>query len=109
MKEKISFEDFKKLDLRVGKILDIEDIDGADKLYKFTIGLGKEIGKRTICAGIKKHYSKGDLKGKKVVVLTNLEPRKLKGIVSEGMILAACSEDDSEIIFIAPERDIEEG
>jgi len=93
MKEKISFEDFKKLDLRVGKILDIEDIDGADKLYKFTIGLGKEIGKRT----------------KKVVVLTNLEPRKLKGIVSEGMILAACSEDDSEIIFIAPERDIEEG
>jgi methionyl-tRNA synthetase len=107
MKDKISISDFAKLDLRVGKILKIEDIEGADKLYNLTISLGDE--KRTILAGIKKHYSKEELLEKKVVIIANLEPRKMKGLVSEGMLLAALSEDESEVIFLTPEKDIKEG
>jgi len=64
MAEKISFQDWQKIDLRVGKILEVEDVEGADKLYKLIVDVGKEIGKRTICAGIKQRYSKKELKGK---------------------------------------------
>jgi len=109
MTEIISFSDWGKLDLRVGKILKVEDIEGADKLYKLTVDLGNEIGKRTICAGIKEHYTKEELKGKKVIVFVNLTPRKLRGIMSEGMILAACSEDESKVILLIPEKDIDVG
>ena len=105
----VNFEDWSKLDLRVGKVFEVEDIEGADKLYKFTIDLGSEIGKRTICAGIKLYYSKEELLGKKVVVFVNLKPRKMRGIESEGMILAACTTDESEVRLITPEKDIEVG
>jgi len=107
MTEIISFSDWEKLDLRVGRILKVEDIEGADKLYKLTIDIGSE--KRIICAGIKENYSKEELKGKKVIVFVNLAPRKLKGIESQGMILAACNEDESEVILLVPEKDIEVG
>ncbi len=93
MTEEIKFSDWQKLDIRVGKILSIEDIEGADKIYKLSVDLGKELGKRTVVAGIKPHYSKEELKGKKCVIFTNLEPRKIKGIESQGMILAAVKED----------------
>lgn len=105
----IPFSDWEKIDLRVGKILKVEDIENADKLYKLEVDLGKEIGKRTVCAGIKKHYSKDELKNKKVIVFTNLAPRKLKGIESQGMILAAVNEDESKVILLSPEKDIEVG
>ena len=105
--EEVNFQDWSKLDLRVGKILKIEDIENADKLYKLEVDLGKE--KRTLVAGIKQHYEKKELKGKKCVILSNLEPKKLKGIESNGMILAAVSEDESECVLLAPEKDIEEG
>ncbi len=107
MKPEISFEDFEKLDLVVGQIIEIEEIAGADKLYKLSIDIGEEI--RTVCAGIKKYYSKDDLKGKKIILLANLAPRKLKGITSEGMILAAVNKEESEIVLLAPETDIEIG
>jgi len=107
MSEIINFSDWEKLDLRVGKIVKVEDIEGADKLYKLTVDIGSE--KRTVCAGIKKHYSKDELKGKKIILFTNLTPRKLKGIESQGMVLAAVSEDESEVILLAPEKDIEVG
>ncbi|MDP2628861.1 MAG: methionine--tRNA ligase subunit beta [Nanoarchaeota archaeon] len=109
MKPTISFEDFEKLDLRVGKIIKIEEIPEADKLYKLTVDLGKELGKRTICAGIKKYYPKEELKNKKIVVITNLAPRKLKGIESQGMLLAASDDKKAEVILISPEKDIETG
>lgn len=105
----VSFDEWSKLDLRVGKILEVEDIEGADKLYKFVVDLGDRIGKRTICAGIKEYYSKDDLKNKKVIIFVNLTPRKLRGIESQGMILAACTEDETEVILISPEKDIEVG
>ena len=120
----ISFPDWQKLDLRVAKILKVEDIEGADKLYKIEVDIGNEIGKskseistdssskpnrRTICAGIKKYYSKDELKGKKIIVFTNLASRKMKGIESQGMLLAAVSEDESSVVLLAPEKDAEVG
>lgn len=91
-KEKISFADFQKLDLRVAKILNVEDIEGADKLYKLTIDLGKELGERIIVAGIKDFYNKEELKNKKIIVVANLEPKKLRGTESNGMLLAVVKE-----------------
>jgi methionyl-tRNA synthetase len=109
MENIVNFSDWEKLDLRVGKILEAEDIEGADKLWKLTVDLGKEIGKRTVCAGIKKHYTQKELKGKKIILFANLAPRKLKGIESQGMILAAVNSDESKVILLSPEKDIEIG
>jgi len=108
-KEQISFPDWEKIDLRVGKIVKAEDIENADKLYKLTIDLGKEIGKRVVCSGIKQHYNKDELKGKKIILFVNLAPRKMKGIESQGMILAAVNEDESKVVLIQPDKDIELG
>lgn len=105
----ISFDEWCKLDLRVGKIIKIEDIENADKLYKLTIDLGKEIDKRTVCAGIKKYYSKDELKNKKIILFVNLAPRMMKGVESQGMILAAENEDKTKVVLISPEKDIEVG
>lgn len=105
----IEFSDWQKINLRVGKILKAEDIEGADKLYKLDVDLGKEIGKRTLCAGIKKYYSKSELKGKKIVVVENLAPRKMKGIESQGMLLAAVSDDESSVVLVDPGKDSKEG
>jgi len=109
MAEKISFQDWQKIDLRVGKILEVEDVEGADKLYKLTVDVGNEIGKRIICAGIKQHYSKKELKGKKIIFFVNLEPRKMRGIESQGMLLACVTDDESSVVLISPEKDIEIG
>jgi len=103
----VSFDEWSKLDLRVAQIIEVEDIEGADKLYKLTLDLGDE--KRIVCAGIKKHYSKEELKGKIVIVFVNLTPRKLKGIESQGMLLAAVNQDESKVILISPEKDIDVG
>jgi len=108
-KKQVSFQEWSKLDLRVAKILNVEDIEGADKLYKLKIDLGKDLGKRTIVAGIKQYYKKEELKDKLIIVFVNLESRVMKGIKSEGMLLAAVSEDKSKITLIIPEKDIEVG
>jgi len=99
----ISFEDFQKLNLRVAEILEIEDIEGADKLYKLTIDVG-ELGQRTICAGIKEFYSKDELQNKKIIVVVNLAPRKMREIESRGMLLAA--DENGKPILITPEKDV---
>ena len=104
-KELISYEDFKKLDIRIGKVETVEKVPKADKLYKLSIDLGTE--KRTLVAGLAEHYKVDDLKGKKIVVLTNLEPRKLKGITSQGMLLAAVEGDNVSIII--PDKDLPPG
>ena len=105
----VEFSDWQKLDLRVAEIINVEDIEGADKLYKLTLDVGSEIGERVICAGIKEYYSKKELKGKKIVVFVNLKPRLMKGIESQGMLLAAVSDDHSKVVLISPEKDIENG
>jgi len=85
--EGVSFDYFKKLDIRVGEIKEAEKIEGTDKLLVLKVDLGSE--RRQLVAGIAETYSKEDLIGKRVVVLTNIEPKILKGKKSEGMLLAA--------------------
>ena len=91
--ENVKFSDWEKLDLRIGEIVDVENIEGADKLYKLSVDIGKE-KPITLCAGIKEFYSKEDLIGKKIVVFVNLEPKTLRGVESQGMILAAGNNED---------------
>ena len=107
-KPTINYEDFEKLDLRVAEIKEVEDIEGADKLYKLTLDVG-ELGERTICAGIKQHYTKEELKSKKIILLANLSPKKIYGIESQGMLLAAVDKNNNKVILIQPESDIENG
>lgn len=83
----ISIDDFSKVELKVGEVIECNKIEGADKLLVSKIKIGKEI--RQIVSGIAKHYTPGEMIGKKVVVVTNLKPVKLRGVLSEGMILAA--------------------
>ncbi|MEE9379030.1 MAG: methionine--tRNA ligase [Candidatus Lokiarchaeia archaeon] len=104
-KELISYEDFKKLDIRVALVEEVEKVPKADKLYKLSIDLGTE--KRTLVAGLAEHYKIDDLKGKKIAVLTNLEPRKLRGILSEGMLLAAVEGENVSILI--PDKDLPPG
>lgn len=88
----ISFDDFLKVELKVGTVMDAEDVEGSEKLIKLKVDLGEE-EPRQILAGVRKWYSLKDLVGKQVVIVANLEPRKMMGLESEGMILAADSED----------------
>ncbi|HLC31176.1 MAG TPA: methionine--tRNA ligase [Candidatus Nanoarchaeia archaeon] len=104
----ISYEEFSKMQLKVGKILKVEDHPNAEKLLVLSVDLG-EPTPRTIVAGLKKHYKKESLLNKKAIFVANLQPATLRGIESQGMILAAVSEDESQIIFLTPEKDIKEG
>ena len=106
-KEIIPFKEWRKLDIRVAKILEVKQHPNADKLYLLTVDLGKE--KRTLVAGLKEHYKPEDLQDKLCVVFTNLEPATIRGVKSEGMILAAVSADEKDVIIIIPEKDIELG
>ncbi len=92
----ISFDDFQKIDLRVAKILNAEKIENSDKLIKLIIDLGSE--KRTIVAGIGKKYTPKDLIDKLIVIVANLEPKNIKGIQSEGMLLAVDSQNGPVLI-----------
>lgn len=87
----IKLEDFKKLDLRIGKILRAEKIEGSDKLIKIEVNIGQE--NRILVAGIGTKYHPQDLIGQLIVVLVNLEPKEIKGIKSEGMLLAVDSQN----------------
>jgi methionine--tRNA ligase beta chain len=101
----ISFEDFQKVDLRVGKILEVEKIEKSEKLLKLIVDLGKE--KRQLVAGIGKYYRPEDLIGKEIVVVANLEPKKIRGIESQGMILAA--DVNGEPVILSPEKEVAPG
>ena len=91
MKPIINIEDFAKLDLRVGKVLDCVEKEGSEKLLKLTVDFGEE-GTRTIFSGIKQWYSPEEIKGKQFIFCINLEPRKMMDEFSEGMLLAAGGE-----------------
>ncbi len=103
----VSFENWQKLDLRVAEILEVEAIEGADKLYKIKIDLGTET--KILVAGLKPHYNKQELEGKRIIVFCNLEPRIIKGIESKGMILAAVNGDKSEVKLLQPDGIVELG
>ena len=106
MSNEIEYEDFSKINLRVGEIISADNIDGADKLLKLTVNLG-ELGDKEIFAGIKKFYKADDLVGLKTLVVENLKPKKMKFGTSSGMVLAADS--DGDIIVIEASSKIKNG
>ncbi len=107
--ETIKFLDWQKLDLRTAKILEVENVEGADKLYKLNIDLGKELGKRTLVAGLKPYYKPEQLKNKICIVFTNLEPKIIRGIKSHGMLLASSDEKENKVHLLQPDGEIELG
>jgi methionine--tRNA ligase beta chain len=102
----INYDDFKKVELKVGKILEAEDVPGAGKLLKLKVDVGGET--RQLVAGIKKQYTAADLVGKLVAVVVNLEPRMVMGVESQGMVLAA-SDDSSGPIILTLEKPVKPG
>ncbi|HOF44820.1 MAG TPA: methionine--tRNA ligase subunit beta [Candidatus Pacearchaeota archaeon] len=103
--EMINFEDFVKIDLRIGKIIEAEKVEGSSKIIKTTVDLGEE--KRQILAGIGKFYTPEELINKIVIVVANLSPKKIMGMDSEGMILAV--KDDNNLSLLGVDKEIKIG
>ena len=101
----ISFEEFKKLELKVAVIKSAEDHPNANKLTVMKIDVGGQ--EKQIVAGIRGHYRNEDLVGKKIVVVNNLEPAKLRGVESNGMLLAAVEGD--RVVLLVPDKDVSPG
>lgn len=101
----ITIDTFASIDLRVANVLEAEKVPKADKLLKLQVDIGGE--KRTLVAGIAQHYSPEELKGKKVIIVANLKPVKLRGITSEGMILAALEKD--QLALLTVDKDVGSG
>ncbi len=105
--ETISFDEFSKVRLRIGRVIEAVNHPNADKLLVLKVDLGDE--QRQICAGLRGHYAAEQLLGRNLVIVTNLAPRTMRGIESRGMLLAASSADRSRVIVLSPESDIEPG
>jgi methionyl-tRNA synthetase len=103
----ITIDDFAKVDLRVATVLEAERVKGADKLLRLVVDLGFE--KRQILAGIAMAYAPESLVGRKVVIVANLQPRKLRGLESQGMVVAASVGDDGKPVLASFIEDIENG
>ena len=101
----ISLADFQKIDLRVGKIISVEDVPGASKLLKIEVDFKTEI--RTLVAGIKEFYLPENLLGKNIVVVFNLAPATIRGVQSQGMLLAASH--GAQVVLLTTEQEIEPG
>lgn len=100
-KAEVTIEDFAKIDLRVAEVLTCEKVEKTEKLLKLEVKIGEEV--RTIVSGIAKHYTPEEMVGKKVIVVANLKPAKLRGILSRGMLLAASNEDTLEVLTVEKE------
>ncbi|HLG33359.1 MAG TPA: methionine--tRNA ligase [Bacteroidia bacterium] len=105
-KPEIIFDDFEKMDIRVGTILEAEKVEGTDKLLKLKVDTG--IDQRTVVSGIALFYKPEEIIGRQVSILVNLQPRKIKGILSQGMILMA-ENSKGELAFVSPEKNSENG
>jgi methionine--tRNA ligase beta chain len=103
----ISIDDFAKLDLRVGKILSVEPVEGSEKLYKEIVDFGPEIGEKQILSGIQKYYNPDELIGKLGIFIVNLEPRMMMGLESQGMLLAV--DGDDKPILLTPMEPVKPG
>ena len=102
----ITYEDFKKIELKVAKVLEAERMEGSEKLLKLKLDLG-EAEPRQVIAGIGKNYDPEKLLGKEIIIVANLEPRQLMGLESNGMLLAADSANGPVILM--PEKEVEPG
>lgn len=102
----ISFEEFKKVEIRIGKILSVEKVENADKLLKLEVDFGADTGKKQIVSGIAEFFQPDELVGKKLPFIVNLEPRKFKGVESQGMLMAVAGEKP---VLLIPSEDVAEG
>lgn len=100
-----TFEDFKKLEFRIARIKEVNDHPNADKLYVIILDLGDRT--KQVVAGIKNHYKKEDLIGRQIVMVDNLDPAILRGVESQGMILA--SSDENGMAVIGPDKEMKLG
>ena len=103
----ITFDDFAKVKLRVGRVLEAADHPNADKLLVLKVDLGNE--QRQIVAGLRGYYTAEQLVGRNIILVANLAPRMMRGQESQGMLLAASNADRSRVIVLSPESDIEPG
>jgi len=103
----ITIDDFAKVKLRVGRVVEAANHPNADKLIVLQVDLGDE--KRQICAGIRGHYSAEELIGRNLIIVSNLAPRMMRGLESRGMLLAAGNSDRSRVIVLTTASDIEPG
>ena len=108
MKDIINFEDFTKLDIRAGEVLNCGVVEGSDKLVKMQVDFG-DLGEKQVIAGISKWYECGDMIGKQLLFVVNLEPRKLMGLESQGMLLALGAVDGGRPVLIVPDELVDNG
>lgn len=104
--DEITIDDFIKVELAVGTILEVEDIEGSEKLLKLKVDLGEE-NPRQVLSGIKKWYSKETLEGTQAIFVANLEPRMMMGLESQAMIMA--TQDGEDVILLRPEKQVPPG
>lgn len=107
MKDPINYADFEKLDIRAGKVLSASAPEWSDKLIRYEIDFGAEIGEKVLFSGIRKWYTPEDLVGKTLPVIVNMEPKKMGGEVSQGMVIMGDGVDGPRLIFL--ENDIVPG
>ena len=105
--EQVSFQDFCKTKMRVGKVVEATDHPKADKLLVLQVDLGDE--RRQLVAGLKEYYTCEQLVGRNIIVVTNLAPRKMRGVDSQGMLLAASTPDHSQVVLLTTAEDIAPG
>lgn len=106
--EQIEYSDFKKLEMKVGKVVKVERVPRTEKLYKLQVDVGSEKTKQ-IVTSLAPYYKEEELLNQKIVVLVNLKPTKFAGEISEGMLLCAEKEDASECVLLTTEKEIEVG
>jgi len=108
LNEYVTYDEFAKLDIRIAKIIRAERIPGTKKLLKLFLDVG-DLGTRQVVAGIAEEYSPNDLIGKQVVYLSNLQPKKIRGEISQGMILAAGCEEGGKPVLLQPQKNVNVG
>lgn len=106
--ELVSIQDFARFNLRVGQVISVEPHPNADRLWVLKVDLGP-LGQRQLVAGLKAHYPAEGLLNHKIIMIANLQPAMLRGVESQGMLLAAVSDDKSQVVFLTPEKDIPVG
>jgi methionyl-tRNA synthetase len=103
----ISFEDFLKVKMRVAKVVEALPHPNADKLILLKVDLGDE--RRQVCAGLRGYYEPQALVGKNIILVTNLAPRKMRGEMSEGMLLAATTDGQADVVLLTTDREVPPG
>jgi methionine--tRNA ligase beta chain len=106
MADTITFEEFKKIEIRIGKVTLCEKVEGADKLLRLEVDFG-EFGKRQIASAIAEFYKPEDLEGKLLPFIVNLEPRTFRGVQSQGMLMATGTHED--VVLLEPNKEVPEG